>query len=419
MGFLFGKLKEGLDLDPKLVNLFRAFFLFFLGNGICGIFVNLFLLRTSNNNIAMILQNNLFLYLTMGLSFFVMGWFAKRLSSRISMQAGVLSYILALILLLVLQKEAPKFAILLGSLQGFGVAAYCVGSNVLFLDYTTPANRTYVFTQMQIVMATATFAMPLVASIIISCFANLMGYFIVFAIALTALVIVIFMLIKLKDIKSSTPYMIFSLMAEMKQNASWRNTMLGESFRGIRDGFIFFNVILIFMISQKEMYVGFTSFMTYAATVLFGFLLGGKMKEKNRMYYLKTAVFVGIFTSAALTIHPIVITIILYVLLNTYATIVTNAISGTIIYNNIDKLEGCQELRIESIVLRDMVLNAGRMVGVILAFFLPQQVTSYVWLILFISMTQIIMYLFFKKANEKTGGLKIGNENHYGCSVGR
>lgn len=405
MGFLFGKLKEGLELDPRLIGLFRTFFLFFMGAGICGIFVNLFLLRTSNNNVAMILQNNLFLYITLGLSFFVMGWVSNKKSSKTTMLIGILSYILALILLLLLQNEAPKYAILLGSLQGIGLGAFCVGNNVLVFDYSTKRNRTYIFTEQHIVLATSTFAMPLIASLVISCFRDLTGYIIIFGVALVVLIMAAFFVLKIKEKESNSPYMIFHLMAEMKKNANWRNTMIGESFRGIRDGFIFFNVILIFMISKQELYVGITSFLTYAATVLCGFLFGRRIIEENRMFYLRTAVFVAILTSAVLTINPIVITIMLYAIFSSYATIVTNAITSTVIFNNIERLDNCQELRIESIVLRDMVLNAGRTVGVIVAFFLPQQVISYVWLMLFTSISQVFMYLFFNKANEKAGGI--------------
>ncbi|HLT56871.1 MAG TPA: MFS transporter, partial [Bacillota bacterium] len=199
------------------------------------------------------------------------------------------------------------------------------------------------------------------------------------------------------------------IMQERKRNNNWRRILNAHFFQGLREGvFAFIISIWVFIVTKSEFALGTFNLVLSGLSAVFYLAVTKTVKPAMR----KKAILIG-----ALLLYGAIFLILFeinYTLLIIYATIIGIAYPiiyvpyVSLTYDVIGKGWKAGELRVEYIVVRELFLNSGRMLSIIvfllsISFFDPEMIIPVI-LVTF-GLGHVIIYIFVKnifiKSNSK------------------
>ncbi|WP_318036138.1 MFS transporter [Halobacillus salinarum] len=358
-----------------------------------------------SNSYSDIALYNLSIYVLQPLTFIVAGKCAKKIDRVIVLRTGVTVLSLFFLTVLMVGERAATFNIMLGALLGIGYGFYWLAYNVLTFEITEPETRDFFNGFLGVLQSLGGMTGPLLAGYIISRFNNSTGYTVIFAISFGLFILAVLVSFGLSRRKAKGNFSFKRIMDERKRNVNWNRILHAHISQGFREGtFLFAVSIWIFLITRDELSLGVFNLVYSGCSFLFFFLVGKWIKPSRR----KKAIFLS-----GLSLYLSVL--ILLVSATMPLLLIYGAIAGvffpllyvpyiSLTYDVIGKAWNAGEMRIEYIVVRELFLNTGRVLSILvflfaISFIAPE--TGLPYILLLVGGGHFLIYFFIKDIDTK------------------
>lgn len=371
--------------------------LFTLAMGLSNVFVNIFLWKKSNDFVLVALYN-LMHYLFVPITFIFAGWLSKRKNGIWSLRLGVIFFAFFFGLILLIKENVTVYVLPLGILFGIAAGFYWLAFHVLSFDFTSTENRdTFNGFNGGIAGAAGAIA-PFTASYIIKTSKNTTGYTIVFAISLALFVALILVSLLLRSEHYGKKLELRKLFHDNCEDWGILRKSIGSW--GLRDVIITFIVtILIFKTTGSEWVLG--KLTLYASLVsCTAFIIEQKVvKPKRRLLSMHMGAILMCIAVIGLVVKINYLSILLFLFIDAvffpFFIVPLTSASFNIINRNHE-----EDLRVEYVINKEIVLNAGRIASsavliLLLMFIKGERVLNY--FLLFIGCAQLISLYFLRK----------------------
>jgi YQGE family putative transporter len=362
-------------------------------------FVNVYLWKKSNDFQALGLYN-LAVVTFQPLAFMIAGRIAKKVDRVIVLRFGVSFLALFFLTVLFTGDHAMHYLFLLGGLLGIGYGFYWLAFNVLTFEITEPDTRDFFNGFLGVLTSVAGMIGPPLAGWIISSREQFKGYMVIFVISLCLFIIAVAFSFFLHRRPSSGHFSLKSVLQERKENRNWRAITTAHFFQGIREGtFVFVVSVLIFITTGSEKSLGVFGFINSLTSFVVYYMASRLIKKEWRM---KAVLFGGLLLYSSvflLFFDPSYIRLLLYGVLIAigYPILLVPYLSLT--FDVIGQSAHAKTQRVEYIVVRELFLNGGRAVSVVLfllAVMLFQPEKSIPVLMLIVGGGHLIIYFFVR-----------------------
>lgn len=392
-----GRGKRGAKLSRQSVLLLAVHGLFLLANSLSGTFVHVFLWK-AKQDFALLGWFALMTHLAGAITFLVAGRRVKERNKMNALRLGVFVSAVFYLAVLLLDNQAARFALLLGALLGIAGGLFWLAYNVIYFEVTGPEDRDRYNGLSGVFASLSGMFAPWVSGLLIAATGGeRTGYRIIFTLSLTIFLVGVVVSFFLKKRRVTGTYdWSFGFRLLGRKGNPWRSVMAGLTAQGVREGvFAFIIAVLVFVATGKETKVGNYALITSAAGAAGYWLFGKLVKPRMR----QAAMLIGALLLIA-AIFPFFLTV-------NYGTLVVfGLISGIAfpayivpITSSVFDLIGVDSEsaahRVELVVLRELGLNAGRLIG-IAAFLavvaLSESRTAIVWLMLAVGSSPMVAW---------------------------
>lgn len=369
-----------------------------------GLFLNLYLWRLSNDltvNASFILVTFFF-----GTVSFTVGALLSKKTDRIfSFQIGIGLTSLFYLLVILLQEKTAAYPMLIGILNGTATGFYWLGYLVLIYDLVDNQSRSqFMGKQMAVFGVVNTFG-PAFAGFIISKF-DFTGYNVVFTLCLllffTGLILSFWLP---KDSSPKRPLYLRLLWRFNRRQPGLKPMWFGWLIWGTCEGLLaFFPTVILFMTVKDEFLVGISSILFGTVAVLSS-LWHSKYNHKEKEPYTLLIVWLIYFLACVpLILNMNIWTVFILLIVNEISKALLGVTYFSFMFRAIKDLPK-QGLRTESMVMREIMLNIGRLVSIItfiLLYLFVTELTYYYFLFVI-----FIQGMLFKIISVENNGFKI------------
>lgn len=378
--------------------------LYSLSVALSNTFVNVYIWKQTGNLIQIGVYN-LTITIVQPITFIIAGRIAKKIDRIIVLRVGVIFLALFFISVLLTGSDSGKYLLLLGTILGIGYGFYWLAYNVLTFEITEPETRDFFNGFFGILSSLGGMIGPLAAGFIISQFKQFYGYTIIFIVSLGLFGLATVLSFFMKKRPASGTYLFSAIIKERKRNRNWKMVTNATFFQGVREGvFAFVINIYVFIATGSEMALGTYAFVNSIVSFVTYYLAGRYIKKNNRM----KAILLGgclLFLSVFLIIFHVSYPIFLIysaVIAFSYPIVLVPFHSTS--YDVIGRGWKASEMRIEYIVVKELFLNGGRAISILIfllsiALFSVKSALPYILVIL--GSGYLLIYFFIRHINLK------------------
>ncbi len=344
--------------------------IFQFGGSLSIIFVNLYLWRLTNS-IWINGMYNLIAIFAQAITTFYIGKMSKKKGRTTIYRYGILMSALFYLFIVLVQEQMVEYFYLFALLRGIAQGLYWVAYFTIVHEVSSNTNRHRYLGWNQVVMGSTNLIAPAFAGAVIGYYSNLTGYMIVFSIAFLMFFICTIgsFRIRKESIRHRNYYMKY-LPLMLKRQKGFRNALIGWFVIGFPQGILMYvPAILIYSIFQDESIVGYLNASFLLVSIIVSFIFSRNANVKNTERYLWIAAIGFVLSGAFLTWEIATWSVIVFMVTqNMFKPLQANAYAAYY-FQWIDHIPLQSEFRVESIVLRETIINIGRGLG-ILAFML-------------------------------------------------
>jgi MFS family permease len=276
---------------------------------------------------------------------------------------------------LLLRESAPDHPFILGTLAGFGIGFYFLGEHSLTLEETSERTRDYFLSLTTFFTSVLCILAPQISGWLIVSFggapgtlaegSSLIGYYLVFVIALSLYLVLFFKSFQFKAHPTRKAFDFWRILT-LKNTGDWSRLMGAQFFFGLRNGAFWFLVpLLVYRVSNNEAVVGAYSTFANLLGVLTSYGLSLWAKTENRKQGIWISSLLLGCAAVGLSIHVAYFTLFLYAILamigGTWLQVVFGAFSFTIL----EKAKEAKKHRVEYLAVREVPLAAGRILSLV------------------------------------------------------
>ncbi|MGJ7921380.1 MFS transporter [Neobacillus sp. LXY-4] len=374
--------------------------LYSISTSLSNTFVNIYLWKQSGQFFDIGLYN-LSVVVLQPITFILAGRWAKKMDRVIVLRIGVSFLALFYLAVLFSGTKASDLLLLLGGILGVGYGFYWLAFNVLTFEITEPETRDFFNGFLGVLTSIGGMIGPIAAGFIISRLENSTGYTIVFGLSLGLFSLAVFLSFFLKRRPAYGKYWFQRILTERKHNFNWRMITNANFFQGLREGtFVFIISVFVFVSTGSELALGTFGLINSGVSFLAYFFVSKMIKRNHR----KKAILLGgliLYSSIFLIVFDITYTkLLIYAatIAIAYPLLLVPYMSMT--YDVIGRGWNAAEMRIEYIVVREIFLNLGRFVSIVLfllAITLFDEQKSIPILLLLIGAGHTCIYIFIRK----------------------
>lgn len=259
--------------------------LFNAGITVAGTFVNVYLIRLTNDMGLMILQN-IANYLMIICGFVFGTYFTKKGGKMLSLlRIGVLGVIAYYALVLLLKEKAGDYLIILGLFNGIGQGFYYFTFNLLIGKLLKAYEQSKFFSYQQSFTYFFGTIAPTISGYIIVRFTELTGYYVLFGTAVLVFLLAIVFSVKLKKVEITESFSLLPVLLE-KGNKHW-NLLKYNGFSFALREVIYaqiYTVVAYLIISNESVIGNLTSIMSLIA-VFSSIFIASKFNSNNHKKY--------------------------------------------------------------------------------------------------------------------------------------
>jgi len=350
---------------------------FQIGASMSALFLNLYLWRLTED----LRVNGLFniiLYGTTPFVFAIGGWIAKKRDRMVTYRLGIVMIALFFMSVIVAGRYVAVYYPLFGLFYGIALGLYWVGYIVLMYDVTDVRNRAKFLATNIIVFNFAGLVGPALSGYLIGQFEGLRGYVVTFSVACCLFALASLFSTRIRQIRSKrrTYYFRYSLLM-MKRDRVWVRALFSFFCLGLFQGImLFLPNILLYQTVGREDRVGLLAVLFALLTIATGFVLSRRSDRSNVRGELLLSSTCVIAASCLLLADVSAWTVIGYmVVFSLFNPITVNTLTSYY-YGLMDFLPLKGNFRIESVVLREFFLNAGRVISILLLIVLAGEPSS-------------------------------------------
>lgn len=389
-----------LDVNRDLKLLLFISGLFALSVALSNTFVNIYLWKQKSDYLTIALYN-LFTVLSQPLTFILAGRWAKQIDRIIVLRLGVLCLTIFYVVVLVLGENAAQYAIILGIVLGIGYGFYWLAFNVLTFEITEPDTRDIFNGLFGFLGSLAGMIGPIVAGLIITRLEGLTGYTVIFITSFTLFIFAVILSFFLKRRSAEGKFVLGNVLSWGSIEENWKRILLGSLSQGLREGsFAFLIVVWVYVATKSELALGTFSLITSGISLVMYYVVGRFLPKKYRFkailfgsLILSLSVWIIAFdlTFTKLMLYGIVISIAFPVLMVPFLSLT---------FDVIGKARHAANWRIEYIVGRELFMNTGRILSIIMfliiiSLFNEEKALPY--FILVLGNAQLLLYFFIRK----------------------
>ncbi|GIN60456.1 MFS transporter [Robertmurraya siralis] len=394
------KLLGDVELTRDLSLLLMIGGLYSLSIALSNTFVNIYLWKQSGEfrDLGMY---NLAVVVLQPITFILAGRWAKKIDRVIVLRIGVIFLALFYLTVLIIGTAASKYLLLLGGLLGVGYGFYWLAYNVLTFEITEPETRDFFNGFLGILSSVGGMIGPIAAGFIIAKMEKFIGYSIVFGISLGLFFLAVILSFSLKRRPAKGKYYFIRILQERKQNKNWQLINHAHFFQGFREGtFAFIISVFVFIATGSELSLGTFGLINSGVAFVAYYFVSRMIKKEMR----KRAILIGgiiLYLSIFIIVFdPTYMKLLIYagVIAVAYPLLLVPYMSMT--YDVIGRGWKAAEMRIEYIVVKEIFLNAGRVISILLfllgiAFYDPEKVIPL--LLLLLGAGHTLIYFFIRK----------------------
>ncbi|MFC4779110.1 MFS transporter [Paenibacillus sp. GCM10023252] len=335
------------------------------GASMSGLFLNLYLWRLTQD-LAVNGIYNIVLYLITPAAFAVGGWITKHKDRMVTYRLGIVMIALFYLAVVLAQERVAEFYIWFAIFHGISAGMYWTGYLVLMYDVSTELNRLRFLAINMVVFNSAGLAGPALAGVIIQMSEGLRGYTWTFMIAFVMFAVAAVISFRIPLMRSHHKAYHLGLMGlVMRRNHRWVKSLVAFLVLGLFQGIMLFlpNILLLQTVGRED-WVGYFGVLFSALTVATGYVISRAAKKENvRLYVLcsTTGVVVG---SAFLLVDVRLWTVLVFMILFSVCNPLAVNTLTSYYYRLIGTLPLKGQLRVESVVMRELFLNTGRAVSI-------------------------------------------------------
>ncbi|MDQ0231633.1 MFS transporter [Metabacillus malikii] len=339
--------------------------LYSLSIALSNTFVNVYLWKQSGEFLDLGIYN-LSIVIMQPLTFIFAGRLAKKIDRVIVLRLGVIFLAIFFLTVLLIGDLAAKLLVVIGGTLGIGYGFYWLAFNVLTFEITEPDTRDFFNGFLGIMNSTAGMIGPIIAGFVISRLKNFTGYTTIFTISLILFSGAVALSFFLSRRPAEGNYLLKRILQERKNNINWKRITTAHFFQGLREGtFAFVIGVFVFITTGSELALGKFGLINSAVGFVAYFLAARVIKKSKRKLFillggilLYLSIFILLFelTYQRLIIYAILIAIGYPMLLVPYASLT---------YDVIGRAWNITKARIEYIVVKEIYLNAGRILSIV------------------------------------------------------
>jgi MFS transporter, YQGE family, putative transporter len=337
--------------------------LFTFAMGLSSMFVSVFFWRQTSS-FAVIVVYNLLHYATTPFTFILAGVLSKKKNGMWSLRIGLLLFSLFYASILLVGSKGLLYIYLLGILYGMAAGFYWLAYNTLCFDFTSVDNRdTYNGFNGSLCGIAAAVA-PITSGYIISRFSGTSGYNIVFTATLSLFVVLVLLSLTLrcKNYGSRVNFKV----AFSKNSEEWGNVRKATLIWGFRDVIIVFLInILIIETTNSEFSLGKFSLMASLLSSASFMLVQRVIKPKRRRFSIFLGAAFSFLSVMGLAFKVSYGALLFYTILDAFFIpfFIIQLSSST--FNVISRAHD-EDLRIEYMINKDIMINGGRVISSII-----------------------------------------------------
>lgn len=340
---------------------------FALSVGLSNTFVNIYLWKV-DRSYTVIGWYNFAVYALVPIAFVLAGAIAKKTQPVLTLRFGVALHGVFFALVLAGGNALAHLPFVPGVVMGVAAGFYWLSFNWLSLLLTDKSARDRFYGLNGVVSAVAGMVAPTVAGYVISHedrFGGLTGYHVIFglSLALFAAATAISLGLHTEAIRGKLNLQTAVRMAT--RDPKWRMTLYGCGVYGLREGvFLFLIGLLIYVATGSELELGEFLLLQNALSFASFFLVGRFTTDRNRMWVIGIGA-VGMALTALIFLTPITAASVMWYggLIAVFLPMFIVPLQATV-FNQIGALDKTGETYVEQIILREIIENAGRVVGV-------------------------------------------------------
>jgi YQGE family putative transporter len=340
----------------------HSFFQF--GASMSGVFLNLYLWRLTHS----LWISGMYYVISWAvapLALVLGGWVAKRKDRMYTYRAGLLLYVLFYLAVILAQEKVVDYYVWFAIFSGFAGCFYWTGYLTLMYDVSNHNNRIRYLAINMIMFTGAGLAGPALAGYVISQNEALKGYIIIFALAFFMFLIAGIGSLRIKALPSqSKSYYLKYTWLLMRKNPDWVKALFGFMGLGILQGsMLFLPPILLFQVLPGEEWVGYFGVLFSGLTMVSGYFISRFAKEGRRtVYFTRSAA--GFTVGSFLLLWSVNFWTVIgfMIVFSIFSPLQGNTLTSTY-YGLIGKLQPKGQFRVESVVVREIFVNIGRVLS--------------------------------------------------------
>jgi MFS transporter, YQGE family, putative transporter len=354
---------KSFSTELKFYLLMNALFSF--GGVLSGIFQSVFLWKL-DKTYSLLAHYSLYWSIALIFCFGICGWLARKTSPMITMRLGFVFYLITYLIMLIFHDTLRDHIMLLGFSNGLAMSLYYVGMHLAVLDLTTNDNRDQFLYVQGILFTIGGVIGPVLSGIIISQFEGMFGYYVVFIGTCVFFFIAFLTSLKVKG----HPITAKSYFWEVIKNPSreWKKMYKVMFADGIVSGVYgtFLITMITFKVAGGELSLGIYNTAAELVAIATFYVLARYSNPKYRLAIYAIGSVSIFLSSVLLSILPVILSLVVFGVISPLAqNMITNSMSA-MIYEAIEKDPEYKEKRLDYIIIREIPLGVGRIIGVVL-----------------------------------------------------
>lgn len=371
-------------------------------NAILILFINTFLLNSFGSFSKEVLIYNAIMALAQPLAMITSMKLTEYTNALFTQRIGFVFFGLALTVLCIFGEKVsslyPLFAVLLSFGAGYYYSVY--SSQMLF--YTDDNNRDRIAGIIGLFGSVISISMPLLSGLLISGLGTTVGYKIVFGIAALFAVFSLFTNKRLSPLpKHSKGAVLTKVFKTIFSNENGRLIMLANGFSNCRSFTIpIFVTLLFYNLTPDELLISVNSTIGYMVTLFGAGVYGYIVKKENRVKFSVIAALVATIPVLCMIFGLNVIIIVIFnAVYGFFSTFHATPILNTH-FKVMEELELRSEYGAEVHLIREFFVSAGRILGLVLVWAVPQTNSGAVVVLTLMSIMELINSAILRRINK-------------------
>ncbi|WP_248927962.1 MFS transporter [Paenibacillus hamazuiensis] len=351
--------------------------LFQFGASMSGVFLTLYLWRLTHSLYVSGMFNTI-VFLVTPVGFALAGWFAKRKDRMVSYRIGIIGLVFFYLLVILSGEGVAKYYVLFAVLNAIAASFYWTAYLTLMYEVSTEHNRMRYLSFNMIAFTLAGLAGPALAGFIISRMEGLKGYMAVFAVAFVMFLLTTIGSLRIRSNHSHhRTYYLHMMLLPFRKNRNWRRSLFAYYvFATLQGLMIFLPNLMLYQAVPREDLVGYLGVLFSGLAILTGYGFGKWGNVSRSKLYLAVAAAGYTAGSLLLLWKQDIVTIVIFMVLYSSFNVVQGNSLTNYYYRLMGELPLKGALRIESIVMREAFVNAGRITAILLLLAVADNLTG-------------------------------------------